>query len=167
MRKSKKELVSYSEAFNYALDKLSYRDYSQEELEGKLQECSFPLAIIGEVIAKLKDCAYLDEERYARGIYRIWLGKKYYGRLHLRQYLQKKYVTKQLQKELVESFSKQEEILRGQAFMQQQWPKLVRKYPEDMLKRKAAAARSLASRGFGGDLIWSLVEESMCQQDED
>lgn len=158
MRKTKKELTTYGEAFSFALDKLSYRDYSQEELEGKLQECSCPFPVIQAVIAKLKECKYLNEERYAEGIYRSWLGKKYYGRLHLKQYLGMKFVHPDYQKELLASFTREEEAKRAHDFLSSKWKSLQKKYKDDEMKLKAAAARSLASRGFGGDLVWSTIE---------
>lgn len=166
MRKNKKTLTTYAEAFSYALDKLSYRDYSQKELEGKLQECGCPFAIIQEVMAKLLDCNFINEERYAQLVYRSWLAKKYYGKLHLRQYLVKKVVREDYQKQLLESFTREEEAQRALALASSQFPKYQRKYKDDKQKLKAAMGRTMAAHGFRSEFIWSILGKLFNEIDE-
>ena len=159
MRKSKKELTNYSEAYSFALDKLTIRDYSQKELEGKLQERSCPSAVIKEVMTKLLDCKFINEEKYAESVYRGWVSKKYYGRLHLKQYLMKKKVREDYQQSILKNFTPAEETERAEAFLKLQLPKLKIKYKTQEEKLRGAVARALASRGFGSDIVWSCIDK--------
>jgi len=159
MRKSKKELTTYSEAYSFALDKLSIRDYSQKELEGKLQGRGCPSAVLKEVMTKLLECKFINEEKYAELVYRGWVSKKYYGRLHLKQYLMKKNVREDYQQNILHEFTPAEETDRAEAFLRLQLPKLRMKYKTQEEKLRGAVARALSSRGFGSDVVWSCIDK--------
>ena len=158
VQKSKKLLVDFDQAYNFALDRLSIRDYGAKEMEGKLRERSCPSAIIAQVMAKLAEHKFINEERYGQRVYEYWLSKKYYGRQHLRLTLQKKMVQGDLIPDLVKKLSFEEEQNRAEAFTKLQLPKFQKKYGEEKQKIKAALARGLASRGFGTGVISTMVD---------
>ena len=159
MKKSKKVLENYQEAYDYALDRLAVRDYSAQDMEGKLRERGCPSAIIAQVIAKLQEYKFIDEERYGKRVYEYWLSKKFYGRQHLRMTLIKKKVRSDLVAGLVKGLTEEEEAKRAAAYLVSTLPKLKKKYGEDNQKISAAVARGMNSRGFGTGIISFMLEK--------
>ena len=92
LNRSSKNLTTEQEAYDYALDILSYRDYSRKDMELKLKRKGADAVIIKSTIQKLLEYGFLDEKRYGQRVFEAWLSKKYYGRCHLRLELQKKNV---------------------------------------------------------------------------
>ena len=90
LNRSSKNLTTEQEAYDYALDMLSYRDYSRKDMELKLKRKGADAGIIKRTIQKLLEYGFLDEKRYGQRVFEAWLSKKYYGRSHLRLELQKK-----------------------------------------------------------------------------
>lgn len=90
LNRSSKNLTTEQEAYDYALDILSYRDYSCKDMELKLKRKGADAVIIKSTIQKLLEYGFLDEKRYGQRVFEAWLSKKYYGRCHLRLELQKK-----------------------------------------------------------------------------
>ena len=158
VRKSKKLLESFDEAYNFALDRLSVRDYSAKDMEGKLRERSCPSALIPQVIAKLLEYKFIDEERYGQRVYEYWLSKKFYGRQHLRMTLMKKKVPTELISGLVKQLTYEEEAKRAGAYTDGNLPKLRKKYGAETQKILGALARGLSSRGFGTEIISAMLE---------
>ena len=101
----------------------------------------------------------INEEKYAELVYRGWVSKKYYGRLHLKQYLMKKNVREDYQQNILHEFTPAEETDRAEAFLRLQLPKLRMKYKTQEEKLRGAVARALASRGFGSDVVWSCIDK--------
>ena len=157
VQKSKKVLTNYDQAYDFALDRLSVRDYSAKEMEGKLRERSCPSAIITQVLAKLLEYKFIDEERYGQRVYEYWLSKKYYGRQHLRMTLMKKKVRADLISDLVKQLSHAEEEKRAESYTDSVLTKLSKKYGEETQKIAGALARGLGSRGFGPEIISSML----------
>jgi regulatory protein len=157
--KSKPPLTSLAAAYDFALTKLSYRDHSQQDLEGKLRMRQCPQEIIDQVLIKLKDYKLLDEENYGRKVYKSWLAKKYYGRGHLRLTLMKKQVKRELIDSIVDKLTEEEEEARAIDFGSSCLKKNLRKFGFDTEKGKANLARALATRGFNGDLIKKALKQ--------
>ena len=57
------ELNTEQEAYDYALDILSYRDYSRKDMELKLKRKGADAVIIKSTIQKLLEYGFLDEKR--------------------------------------------------------------------------------------------------------
>ena len=66
-RRAAKQLTNYAQAYDYALVRLSYRDYSEKDLERLLRQHACPQEVISEVLAKLKEYSILNDARYNRG----------------------------------------------------------------------------------------------------
>lgn len=158
-KKGQKPLLTIEEAYNFALRKVSYRDYSQKDLEGKLKERSCPSEIISEVIEKLKRYKFINEEEYAKGVYRRWREKSYYGKGHLRIELIKKKVQADLIPGILDSFSKEEEEERALNYALTALRRYGKKYGPDNPKAKENMARALATRGFNSDIIQGILEK--------
>ncbi len=153
----KKPLTEVNEAFDFALNKLSYRDYSEKELEGKLLERSCPLFVLQEVMAKLKDYRFIDDLHFARNLYQAWLYKKYYGKEHLKAYLYKKQLPKEIQSLILAQLTYEIEYERAAAFAAVQWPKSLKKYSEEPYKAKQHLGMRLMAKGFMGDIVHDVI----------
>ena len=114
LNRSSKNLTTEQEAYDYALDILSYRDYSRKDMELKLKRKGADAGIIKSTIQKLLEYGFLDEKRYGQRVFEAWLSKKYYGRCHLRLELQKKNVAERYINDILAQFSEAEEQERAE-----------------------------------------------------
>ena len=73
LNRSSKNLATEQEAYDYALDILSYRDYSRKDMELKLKRKGADAVIIKSTIQKLLEYGFLDEKRYGQCSTRIFL----------------------------------------------------------------------------------------------
>ncbi|MCH4096401.1 MAG: recombination regulator RecX [Acidaminococcus provencensis] len=156
--KSGKALGTYAEAYNFALDKLSLRDFTRFELRDKLLERECPEDLADQVLAKLTERHFLDDARCAARITAAWRGKRFYGRQYLRLMLSKKQVPQELIQEELAQVTEEEETERACDWARTQLGKFQRKYKADPRKGKAALSRGLASRGFGFGAIASALQ---------
>ena len=60
LNRSSKNLTTEQEAYDYALDMLSYRDYSHKDMELKLKRKGADAGIIKNTIQKLLKYGFLD-----------------------------------------------------------------------------------------------------------
>ena len=118
LNRSSKNLTTEQEAYDYALDILSYRDYSCKDMELKLKRKGADAVIIKSTIQKLLEYGFLDEKRYGQRVFEAWLSKKYYGRCHLRLELQKKNVAERYINDILAQFSEAEEQERAEKALQ-------------------------------------------------
>ncbi|MEG0798471.1 MAG: regulatory protein RecX [Acidaminococcaceae bacterium] len=151
--KPKKPLTNYNEAYEFALNRLSYRDYSQKDLEVKLAGRLCPPDIIEQVVNKLVDYAFVNDERYAEKVFKNWLAKKYYGSNHLRMELHKKVVREDLIPQMLQKLSTEEELERALNAAQSYRKKNYKKYGEKNRECIANLARALTAKGFSGSMI--------------
>lgn len=75
LNRSSKNLTTEQEAYDYALDILSYRDYSRKDMELKLKRKGADTGIIKSTIQKLLEYGFLDEKRYGQRVFEAWLSK--------------------------------------------------------------------------------------------
>jgi regulatory protein len=154
--KSRKMLLSYADAYNFALDRLAVRDYSSRELREKLRTRGCPKEMEDRVIFALQEHHFIDDERCAGLVLDSWRHKKYYGRQYLRLMMSKRQIPSSLITEKVTEISDQEEYERAKSLIDEQLPKLRRKYSEKN-KVRAAAARMLSTRGFSSGIISKVL----------
>lgn len=159
--KPKLQLATEQQTYDYALNLLSYRDHSQKELQQKLTRKGATPEQAASSIAKLTDYGIMDEERYAQRVYEAWLAKRIYGRQHLLAELHKKGVPQVCISTIMEQFTDTLEAERAEAAVQQFCKMHQKKIaqgltssePKEKQKLYAAAARFLASRGFGSGYL--------------
>ena len=63
LNRSSKNLATEQEAYDYALDILSYRDYSRKDMELKLKRKGADAGIIKSTIQKLLEYGFLAAEK--------------------------------------------------------------------------------------------------------
>ncbi|MDD4320201.1 MAG: regulatory protein RecX [Acidaminococcaceae bacterium] len=157
--RSKPPITTMAMAYDFALTKLSYRDHSQQDLEGKLRMRQCPQEIIDQVVIKLKHYKLLNEENYGNRVYQGWLSKKYYGRSHLQLTLLKKQVDKNIIDIIVHKLTAEEEEERAIDFGRNCLKKNSAKFDLTSEKGRVNLARALATRGFGGYIIKKTLKQ--------
>lgn len=132
-----------------AVDCLTRREYSREELRRKLLTLpEVEAADVDAALDLLKQRGYLSDERYAEG--RVRMRAPRYGNRRLAMELRQKGVSAEnIQNALQEAG---DELSRAQAI----WQKKFGVAPADM-KEKARQFRFLAARGFSFDVISRVV----------
>lgn len=170
--RSKPKLETEQQAYDYALNLLSYRDHSQKEMRQKLTRKGVSEEQIQSSLDKLTEYGLMNEERFAQRVYEGWLAKRVYGRQHLVAELQKKGVPKAYISEILSQFTDAREQERAQA-ASEQFCKANRKkianglHSEDSKAKQklyAMAARYLAARGFSSkylELLWEQIKSSL------
>ena len=103
--KEKKQFSSAQEAYDCALNLLSYRDYSEKKMLERLQQKGADEEQSQQALEKLQHYGLVDDERYAARVYEGWLAKRCYGRQHLKAELSKRGVGAELIAELMERFT--------------------------------------------------------------
>lgn len=152
-RRTAKQLTNYAQAYDYALVRLSYRDYSEKDLERTLRQHSCPQEVIVEVLGKLKQYSLLDDAKYADKVYSTWLAKKYYGINHLRLELKKKNISDDLAAKITDDFSEDMELERAVDAARSWQKKNNKKYGLDKKDTLPRMARTLMTKGFNGNII--------------
>ena len=155
--KEKKQFSSAQEAYDCALNLLSYRDYSEKKMLERLQQKGADAEQSQQALEKLQHYGLVDDERYAARVYEGWLAKRCYGRQHLKAELTKRGVGAELIAELMERFTPELEAEHAanaaELFVQRNRKQLA-------LDKKlyAAAGRFMAARGFGSSYMRVLLD---------
>ena len=157
LNRSSKNLTTEQEAYDYALDILSYRDYSRKDMELKLKRKGADAGIIKSTIQKLLEYGFLDEKRYSQRVFEAWLSKKYYGRSHLRLELQKKNVAERYINDILAQLSEAEEQERAEKALQSCLKRNPKKYDPATQEGRAAIGRFLYARGFASKYIQKSI----------
>lgn len=155
--KPKKMLLTYVDAYNFALDRLAMRDHSSLELRDKLAERGCVKELQDRVLAALREHYFVDDIRCAGYVVDAWRRKGVYGRNYLRLMLEKRQIPASVMKDILEGISEEEERERAEDFARKEVPKLLKKYQSEPRKGKAALSRKLASRGFTGACLYAAL----------
>lgn len=159
---TKEKFTSAQQAYDCALNLLSYRDYSDKKMLERLQQKGADEEQAKESIAKLQHYGLLDEHRYAGRIYEAWLAKRYYGRQHLQAELAKRGVRAEYIAEIMERFTPEMEAEQAEnaaeLFLQRNRKKIAEIQGFDK-KIYAAAGRFMAARGFSSRYMHVLLEK--------
>ena len=135
--------MTYSEAYEKALQLLNVRFLSEGELRTKLRRRDARDDVIDEVMAMLKEEHFIDDDRLARQVYAYSVRKKQYGHLYIANCLRRRQLTVPDDMERPDEYSLAENLVER---------KFSRRYDE---KRKAA--RYLQYRGFSPSVIAEVI----------
>ncbi|WKA55829.1 recombination regulator RecX [Planococcus shixiaomingii] len=146
-------------AFNAALHYLGFRMRSEGEVRTKLKEKEYGNAVIDEAVKKLYELKFLDDRAFSEALMRTQMrsGKK--GPRAIQQDMQKKGIDKQMQKDVLDSYSEEEqlEIAKGLAEKiaakeQKKTPNQIKQKINDFLMRKGYARSVIQLAVEGLDL---------------
>lgn len=97
--------TTINQVYDYALNLLTFRDYSKAEMLNKLVKKGASEELAKAVLDKLLEYNFLNEERYAFRVYEMWLNKRIYGRLHLQAELKKRCIESECITKVMNAFS--------------------------------------------------------------
>lgn len=141
-------------AFNY----LAHKPRTEEEVRRKLREGEAAPPVIEDVIARLHELEYLDDEAYAYDYARNRFASKKYGPIRIRRELVERGIERHVAEAAVDDlFAEEDAHAAAREHAQKRWPKL--DPDDDFRRRKQKLYRYLRRRGFTTDTIYSILDD--------
>lgn len=162
MRKSKPSVAVNPQTalLQYAFRLLARRDHGEAEIRKKLQYKAKQVyekvdeKMIIQVMARLKEFGYLDDEKYTRHFLESKLSVSPQGKFALYSKLRQKGIPRQIFDKWWEAGKFDEQVLAKRLLEQKH--RMFARLPEE--KRKQKIMTLLASRGFSPDIIYGMLE---------
>ncbi|MBN1548830.1 MAG: regulatory protein RecX [Syntrophaceae bacterium] len=145
----------YENAKKRAFRLLAVRARSEKELLTKLLEKGYDAAVVRDVIARLRDLKYLDDESFAREWARNLAVNRLFGNRRIETSLREKGLPRELIEQVITEV--RQELSEKKALMA-----LVRKKENKISvkmgkKEKNRLAQSLIGKGFSPDLVFDIL----------
>mgnify|MGYP001598281383 FL=1 len=141
----------------YALYLLKIRDRSSGEIRQKMKRKDFSEREISEVLAFLDQKKFIDDEKFVRNYIRYQLDQKPQGKFKLKiGLLALKVPGEMIDRALSEYGSDEEKLMAKESA--EKW--LNRKKSIKKEEKRDKLARYLAGRGFGWEIIRSVLENN-------
>ena len=148
----------YVQAKQRALNYLAHKPRTEEEVRRKLRRQDAPDAVIEDVVARLYELNYLDDEAYATDYVRNRFASKKYGPVRIRRELVERGVDRHVAEAAVaDLFEDEDPVAAAREHAEKRWPQLADE--EDSRRRKQKLYRYLRRRGFTSDTIYPLLDE--------
>ncbi len=161
----------YDKALRQAMNRLNRRAMSRRDLDKKLQGLEYEQPVREQVLDRLTEMKFLDDEAYARALIDATLRRKPAGPQLLRQKLYQKGIDRSLIEKLVGEATDAQDLAPDAADLARK--KLRSMQRLDIETRKRRLYGLLARRGFNPDTISSVMAELAdelregCEQDWD
>lgn len=143
----------------------SFRDRTRKEIIDKLYAIGASKDIVKNLILKLEEEGYLDEDRmartYAGGKFRV----KAWGKKKIEVHMKHLGLSKEQINKGLEEINGQEYRSRLHDLFEKKWDSLYKE--EDLRQRLAKTVRFLAGKGYEADLIWDVVKKRNLPSDLD
>lgn len=141
-------------AFNY----LAHKPRTEEEVRRKLKKGEAPPTVVEDVISRLYELEYLDDEAYARDYVRNRFASKKYGPIRLRRELVKRGVERHVAEAAVDDlFAEENARAAAREHAKKRWGRLSDE--DNPRRRKQKMYRYLRRRGFTTDTIYSILDD--------
>lgn len=148
----------YVRAKQRALDYLAYKPRTEEEVRRKLRKEDVPEAVVEDVVARLYELSYLDDESYAQDYVRNRFASKKYGPIRIRRELVERGVDRHVAETAVaDLFEDEDPVAAAREHAEKRWARLADE--EDPRRRKQKLYRYLRRRGFTSDTIYPILDE--------
>jgi regulatory protein len=135
----------------------SFRDRTRKEIVDKLHTLGVGKDIVKNLILKLEEEGYLNEDRmasmYAGGKFRV----KGWGKKKIQVHMKHLGLSKEQINKGIEAIGTEEYRSRLQDLFDKKWALLEKE--TDSLQRLAKTIRFLAGKGYEADLIWEVVKQ--------
>ena len=151
-------------AFNRALHYLGFRMRSEFEVKKKLLDAGYGEAIVLEAIVKLKNLGFLNDEMFSEALLQTQKKSSSKGPNAIRQELQKKGIGKELQVQVLESYSEDEQ-LQIATKLAEKAANANRSIAPTQLKQKIQNA--LLRKGYSFDIIKQALDGIDFEREED
>ena len=131
---------------------LSGRNHSKYELKIKLQKKQYNIEKINEVLSKLENQNFLNDEEFAKNFYKNQLRKKR-GVLKIKADLYKKGVNRNLIEKIIRENINTEDFIESAKILANKKINMLKKRDIPEVKIKQKVFQFLASRGFTSEVI--------------
>ena len=141
-------------AFNY----LAYKPRTEVEVRRKLGTLDVSPHVIDQVIERLYDLDYLDDEQYAQDYAHNRFSNKGYGPIRIERELVERGIDRHLAEKAVATFFEEEsELEAARAQAKKRWSRVAGE--QDIRKQKQKLFGYLQRRGFTPGIIYRVVDE--------
>lgn len=148
----------YVQAKQRALDYLAHKPRTETEVRRKLRRQEMSEAVMEDVVARLYELNYLDDEAYAEDYVRNRFASKAYGPDRIRRELVERGIDRHIADEAVqELFADKDLIAVAREHAEKRWARLADE--DDPRRRKQKLYRYLRRRGFTSSTISPLLDE--------
>ena len=151
-------------AYNKALYYLGFRMRSEGEVRQKLKEKEYGDAVIDDAIKKLYTHNFLDDQQFSEALMRTQIksGKK--GPRAIQQDMQKRGIDKQMQKDVLDSYSEEEQLEVAKGLAEKIALKEKTKTPSQINQK---ISDTLMRKGYNYALIKLAIEDLELEKDDD
>ena len=147
----------YDKALRQAMNRLNRRAMSRRDLGRKLKELGYDAAVRDEVLDRLTELNYLDDEAFGRTLIEITLRRKPAGPQLLRQKLYQKGLDASLIERLVSEATDAQDLAPGAVELARKKLNTMQRLDPETRRRRLYGL--LARRGFNPDTISSVMAE--------
>jgi regulatory protein len=148
----------YVQAKQRALDYLAHKPRTEEEVRRKLRRTDVPDPVVEDVVARLYELSYLDDEAYAQDYVRNRFASKKYGPVRIRRELVERGIDRHVAEAAVdELFAEKDVQAVARDHAEKRWARLADE--DDVRRRKQKLYRYLRRRGFTSATITPLLDE--------
>lgn len=141
-----------------ALDYLAYKPRTEKEVRRKLEQEDVPATVVEDVIARLQELGYLDDETYAHDYAHNRFSNKKYGPERIRRELRERGIDRHLADAAVdEVFADADSVEVARSHAEKRWSRIAQE--DDPRRQKQKLYRYLKRRGFTSDTIYRIIDE--------
>lgn len=141
-----------------ALDYLAYKPRTEQEVRRKLRKKDVPSFVVEDVVARLYELDYLDDESYAHDYAHNRFSSKGYGPIRIRRELKERGIDRSLAEAAVdELFAEEDATAAAREHAEKRWSRVAGE--DDPRRRKQKMYRYLRRRGFTSDTIYTVLDE--------
>jgi regulatory protein len=151
-----KKIIDQQAAYAKAEHYCAYQERSQQEVRDKLYEWELKPTEVENIISRLIENNYLNEERFAKAYVRGKFNQKGWGRIKIKQGLKQKRVPEGLIKKALLTIPDDDYIKTLQDTVTKKAATLTEKHH---LKRRYKLQQYALGRGFEADLIWDVLKD--------
>jgi len=152
IRKITDEKTGLSKAEVYC----AYQERSQQEVRDKLYEWGLYSQQVENIISKLIEGNYLNEERFAKEYTRGKFNQKAWGKIKIKQGLKQKQVPDKLIKKALEAIDKSDYYATLENLLRK---KAATTHETNDFKRRHKLQQYAMGRGFENELITEILKE--------
>lgn len=143
--------AAYAKAEHYC----AYQERSQQEVRDKLYEWELKPGEVENIIVRLIENNYLNEERFATAYVQGKFNQKGWGRIKIKQGLKLKRVPDGLIKKALQTMADDDYMAALRSILVKKAATLPEK---QALKRRYKLQQYALGRGFEADLIWEVLK---------
>ena len=151
------KIIDEKEALSKAERYCAYQERSQQEVRDKLYEWGQYPSAVENIISRLIESNFLNEERFAKAYAIGKFRQKGWGKIKIKLGLKFKRVSEPLIKKALNSINGDEYLKMLTTIIEKKAPSIREKDP---FKRKYKLHQYALSRGFENDLIQDILKES-------